>query len=85
MSHTDIPNGRRLATIPNMARLPEYREAFTLSSLRHLVFQAKNRINSREQTILGNGLEEAIVRIGRKVLIDLDAFDAWLMNHKTGG
>jgi hypothetical protein len=26
----------------------------------------------------GNGLASAIIRIGRRVLIDLDRFDAWI-------
>ncbi len=73
-------SGRRLTTISNMARLPGYGEAFTVPSLRHGVFQARSRTTSRGESIPGNGLEEAgvVLRIGRKVLIDLDAFDAWL-------
>ena len=84
---TNASKGRRLTTIPNLAKMPGYCEAFTLSSLHHLVFNAKSRTNSRGETIAGNGLEEAgaIFRIGRKVLLDLDAFDAWLMGHKHGG
>ena len=75
----------RLATIPNMAQLPQYCGAFTVSSLRHLAFEAKQRISSNGDVILGNGLEEAgaIIRVGRKLLIDLDRFDAWLDSHRT--
>ena len=79
--------GHRLATIPNMARMPAYRGAFSVSSLRHLVFQAKSRVNSRGDPLPGNGLEESgtIIRLGRKVLIDLDRFDAWMSSHRTSG
>ncbi len=31
----------------------------------------------------GNGLASAIVRIGRKVLIDLNAFDVWVESHRN--
>ena len=85
--NAEAKSAPRLATIPKMANMPCYRGAFTESSLRHLAFEAKQRISSNGDVILGNGLEEAgaIIRIGRKVLIDLDAFDAWLMGHKHGG
>ena len=86
MNHdTSVLNCRRLATIPNMAKLPEYSEAFTVSSLRHLIFEAKQRISSTGDLMAGNGLEEAgaILRIGRKLLVDLDRFDAWLDGHRT--
>ena len=75
----------RLATIPKMANMPCYRAGFTESSLRHLAFEAKQRIASNGDVISGNGLEEAgaILRIGRKLLVDLDRFDAWLDSHRT--
>ena len=80
-----IQKGRGFSTISNMVRRPEYRDAWTRSSLTHLMFQAKTRINSKGQPIPGNGLEEigAIVRIGRKVLIDLDKFDEWVDLHRV--
>ena len=86
MNTDDVKHsGRRLTTIPNMARMPGYREAFTGSSLRHQIFHAKSRTNSKGQTIRGNGLEEAgaIIRIGRKVIIDLDRYDAWLVSKRA--
>lgn len=39
----------------------------TIDQIRWLIFNAK-----------GNGLESAICRIGRRVYIDVDGFDAWL-------
>jgi hypothetical protein len=43
----------------------------TESALRSLVFDAKAK-----------GLDRAVIRIGRRVLIDLDEFDAWLDQHR---
>lgn len=85
--NAEAKSALRLATIPKLAERPEYRDAFTVPSLRHLVFEAMPRVDSRGDTIPGNGLAEAgaIVRIGRKVLIDMDAFDAWLASHRLGG
>ncbi len=30
-----------------------------------------------------NGLDECVVQIGRKLLIDMDAFEQWLLNRKA--
>jgi hypothetical protein len=47
--------------------------------LRNLIFKADSR-ESTKGTILGNGLIEAgaIIRLGRKVLFDEDAFFVWI-------
>ncbi|MDR3386220.1 MAG: DNA-binding protein [Rudaea sp.] len=45
--------------------------AFTPSSLRWLLF---NRAN--------NGLDAAVIQLGRRVLIDEAAFVAWLRDHR---
>jgi hypothetical protein len=42
----------------------------TIDQLRWLIFNAKT-----------NGLEFAICRIGRRVYIDTDGFDAWLVSN----
>lgn len=68
---------RRLATIPQAsAAYP----AFTAAALRDIVFRAFERTNSRGERIAGNGLGEAgaVLRLGRKVLLDLDKFEAWI-------
>ncbi len=72
--------GRRLATIEQTAKL----YPFTPAALRDLVFRANDRQNSRGETIKGNGLAKAgaVVRIGRKVLIDLDGFETWIDAHR---
>lgn len=53
--------------------------AFTEAALRNLIFKADSR-ESTKGTILGNGLIQAgaIIRLGRKVLIDEDAFFLWI-------
>ena len=66
----------RYSTIDEVAANPCY--PFTRSSLRHLIFQSTTRFNSAGDTIQDNGLGRAIIRVGRKVLIDLDEFDNWL-------
>jgi hypothetical protein len=68
----------RVRDIPN---LPGY-EWVTESFLRHAIFNAEDRIGSGGAVIQGNGLSDAIIRVGRKVLIDLNAFDAWVESHR---
>ncbi len=52
----------------------------TPPAIRANIFKAADRTNSRGEKISGNGLEKygAIIRRGRKVLIDLDRYAAWL-------
>ena len=52
---------------------------FSEPSLRNLLFKARPRQSSKGE-IPGNGLIEAgaILRVGRKVLIDEDRFFAWV-------
>lgn len=52
----------------------------TAGAIRAKIFNANERINSRGEKILGNGLAEAgaIIRRGGKVLIDVDRYAAWL-------
>ena len=59
---------------------------FTTSSLRNLIFKADER-QSSHGLIAGNGLLEvgAIIRIGRKVLINEDRFFQWVESHQFGG
>lgn len=63
----------------------ERNPAFTEPALRNLVFKADARHSTRGE-IPGNGLIEAgaIIRIGRKVLIDEERFFAW-MDSQNGG
>lgn len=70
---------RRLGTIAQTAKAYP---AFSQAALRDLVFNCEDRKNSRGERIRGNGLAPAVVRIGRKVLIDFDGFEAWIDAHR---
>jgi hypothetical protein len=71
----------RYATVEQAAQL---RPAFTPPALRDIRFKSADRFNSRGEIIKGNGSANfgVWVSIGRKVLIDLDAFDRWIESHK---
>ncbi len=58
---------------------------FTPSALRNLIFKANERQSSLG-VIAGNGLIEcgAIIRIGRKVLINEAKFYLWIEKQNTG-
>ena len=83
-SQQTFDSGCRIATVSNLPQLPNY-DWLTVPALRHLIFEAKSRRDSKGRVIPGNGLEEvgAIIRLGRKLLIDLDRFDAWLDSHRA--
>ena len=58
-------------------QLSERFPAFSEAALRNLVFCAKPRHYSKG-IVPGNGLDRAILRVGRKVLIDAEQFQDWL-------
>lgn len=72
----------RLATVADVSAIYPH---FTQDAIRQLIFKAADRVNSRGDRIPGNGLAEAgaIIRLGRKVLIDLDAFEAWISSRAS--
>ena len=68
---------RDLFTVRQFA---ERRPAWSAPALRNLILNAEDRLTSRGERIPGNGLAEAgaIVRIGRRVLIDEGRFFGWI-------
>jgi len=73
---------RDLFTVEQFA---ERRPAWTESALRNLILNSADRVSSRGgERIRGNGLAEAgaIVRLGRRVLIDEAAFFQWLASQQ---
>ena len=76
-----IPGGKRLATVKQLVRHPSY-EWLSEASLRHLIFAARRRVGTRGAAIPGNGLDLALIKVGRKILIDVDEFDRWIESHR---
>ena len=81
MDAPKVAVGRRLVTVKQLSSVPGY-ECFSESALRHLIFNAEDRKNSKGEIIPGNGLGRAIIRLGKRVLFDLDEFDSWLDGHR---
>lgn len=61
---------KRLTTVKQTAELYP---AFSVPSLRWLIFNEKN-----------NGFSACLRRLGRKILIDLDQFEAWVDAQQGG-
>jgi hypothetical protein len=76
----EMGQGGKIVTLVQCAKLRPYSAA----GLRDLKFKAFDRKNSRGEVIKGNGTGSAGVwlQIGRKVLVDLDAFDRWIESHR---
>ena len=70
-------------TLLSVKQLSELLPAFTENSLRFHIFNAEPRINSQGDTVPGNGLASAIIRVGRKVLVDRDRFIEWIENQRS--
>lgn len=71
MVTTENITSNRFATVK---QLPLYYPAFTESSIRWLIFNEKS-----------NGFYRCIRRIGRKVLIDIPAFENWVAEQQGDG
>jgi hypothetical protein len=56
--------------------------AWSPSSLRNLILNAEDRVNSRGEKIQGNGLAPAVIRVGRKVLLDPAQFFTWIADQQ---
>ena len=83
--HASTPiDGPRLATVRRVVNTEPYRGFLTESALRSLIFHAEDRYSAAGEKLPGNGLAVAIIRVGKKILIDLNAFDAWLLRQRTG-
>lgn len=84
---TSTVNPLRAVSVKQMAALPPYKGMFTEPALRALIHKSEPSYSSRGEVIPGNGLLEAgaIIRLGRRVLIDLDRFDGWLQAQRAGG
>jgi len=76
----DVPQPRTLLTVRQFS---DKHPAFTQGAIRNLIFLSENRKTSKG-TIEGNGLNVALVRIGRKVLIDEEKFFQWINEQQEG-
>ena len=80
MQENQVANS--LPTLSTVKNLPGFFPAvgLTLAAVHGQIFKAEDRFNSRGEKIAGNGLAAsgAIIRRGRKVLIDVDKYAAWL-------
>lgn len=83
ISATQPPQKKRIIPLSKIPTIPGY-EWLTVPALRHHIFQSEPRIASNGDVIEGNGLKEAgaIIRLNRKILIDLDKFDEWIESHR---
>jgi hypothetical protein len=81
-AHLSADNRRVVLTV---SQFSERNPAFSESALRNLIFKADERLGANGP-IPSNGLIEAgaIVRIGRKVLIDEARFFDWIEAQQGG-
>ena len=76
-----VVGGRRLVTVKELPNIAGY-GCFSEAAIRHLIFNAEDRFSASGEVIPGNGLAYAVLRLGRRVLLDLDEFDRWLDAHR---
>lgn len=81
-----FPSGTARPILLTVQQFSSRNPAFSQLSIRSLIFKAGERLGATG-TIPGNGLLEAgaVVRIGRKVLIDEARFFAWVEAQQIHG
>jgi hypothetical protein len=64
----------------SVGQFSELHPAWSEPALRNLILNAEDRLSSRGERIPGNGLQQAgaILRVGRRVLIDEAAYFRWI-------
>lgn len=67
-----------LRSLLTVRQLHDKYPAWSEAAMRALILNASNRTNSRGEKISGNGLDRAIIRVGRKLLLDEKFFIEWL-------
>lgn len=79
------------ATLPKLSTVKNLPSQFPLANLTPAaihghIFKAQDRFDSKGRKIAGNGLAAtgAIIRRGRKVLIDVDKYAGWLSSGVAG-
>lgn len=77
-----------IPTLSTVKNLPSFFPAagLTVAAIHGHIFKAADRYDSRGYKIDGNGLAKtgAIIRRGRKVLIDVDKYAGWLSGVEGG-
>jgi len=67
-----------LRSLLTVRQLHEKYPAWSEPALRALILNASSRTNSRGERVCGNGLDIAILRCGRKLLLDEERFIEWV-------
>lgn len=78
-------------TLPKLATVKTLPSCFpllglTAAAIHGHIFKSQDRFDSKGRKIAGNGLAAtgAIIRRGRKVLIDVDKYAGWLSSGVAG-
>lgn len=82
---SETSNLPKLATLSTVKNLPSFFPAagLTTPAVHSHIFKSQDRFDSKGRRIPGNGLAKtgAIIRRGRKVLIDVDKYAQWLSGN----
>jgi hypothetical protein len=65
--------GKAAARLAGIDQLVDYHPGISTATVRAWIHRAEHY-----------GLQHCLIKIGRRVYIDLDAFDTWLEKHRMG-
>ncbi len=85
MRATDNESTKPIPRIVPLTMVPETSNFswLTIATLRHWVFNSDYRYAASGQRIAGNGFNTCILRVGRRIYVDLDRLETWLLSHSS--
>jgi hypothetical protein len=81
-TYPSLQPSRKIRILSTVRQFAAKYPAFSPGSLRHLIFFSKDRCTAKG-TIPANGIERALVRVGRKLLIDDAKFFEWIEQKQS--
>ncbi len=79
------PKMRLPSRLIPVTRWNDYHAWPPVGGLRHLIFHSKSRKSRGGKVVPENGLDDALVRVGRRVLIDEIKFFEWARAQNRRG
>ena len=73
----------RVLAVPQVLETEPYASMFKKSSLWKLILNAADHYSTSGTMISGNNLSSAIIKVGKRVFLDLDEFDRWIISQKV--
>lgn len=81
MTTQDTPKPPRIVPLNEVPSIEGY-GYLKIPTLRQWVFRSAPHFSAKGEQKPSNGFDACLVRIGRRVYVNLDSLDTWLLSHQ---